>query len=152
MLRKSFNKCKNCGTELPDGAKFCGGCGSVFEPEKNICGNCGIELPDDAKFCGGCGAVLGAPKQATPREPSYAPPSEAGMRIQKKNSIGLFFVYALSWIAVLSGVLGILFCLSEIIFYGHLEEILFAVLFLIPAAAGGAGVFIQFKNKKMRNQ
>lgn len=49
--------CKNCGCELPEGAKFCRECGSEVIPEKNqFCSNCGFEMPRGSKFCPECGA------------------------------------------------------------------------------------------------
>ena len=53
--------CKNCGCELPQGAKFCRECGSEVieeEPvkESKFCQNCGFEMPKNSKFCPECGA------------------------------------------------------------------------------------------------
>ena len=70
-------KCSNCGYELPDGAKFCGNCGTTVtaQAEKKFCTNCGNTLRADAKFCGVCGAtVSSAPaveeKPAQPEQPT----------------------------------------------------------------------------------
>lgn len=49
-------KCKKCGAENPDGAKFCSLCGSKLEA--NVCPKCGTSNPDDARFCSLCGASL----------------------------------------------------------------------------------------------
>ena len=49
-------KCKKCGAENPDGAKFCSSCGSKLEA--NVCPKCGTSNPDDARFCSLCGASL----------------------------------------------------------------------------------------------
>lgn len=49
-------KCKKCGAENLDGAKFCSSCGSKLET--NICPKCGTANKDDARFCSLCGASL----------------------------------------------------------------------------------------------
>lgn len=78
-------ECPTCHTKLPEGAKFCFGCGAKIEslnenevicpkcgqktpkgkfcmqcgqPMVNACPNCGNELPDGAKFCLNCGQKL----------------------------------------------------------------------------------------------
>lgn len=59
-------KCTKCGSELPEGAKFCVFCGTEQEsPDANdgaaqegahaMCWQCGAELPKEAKFCIFCG-------------------------------------------------------------------------------------------------
>lgn len=74
--------CKNCGTELVEGAKFCRKCGAKVESEipaddpkkvslkKNVseekmnsnrlknCPNCGAEIIEGMKFCQSCGTKL----------------------------------------------------------------------------------------------
>lgn len=58
--------CPNCGKELKDEAKFCGGCGYKFPVEASAsnveikCPNCGNLLKPGAKFCGKCGTKLDA--------------------------------------------------------------------------------------------
>lgn len=51
-------RCAHCGTALPEGAKFCPGCGkSVSAPR--VCPVCGASpAVEDAKFCAECGAPL----------------------------------------------------------------------------------------------
>ncbi|MGD2146799.1 MAG: adenylate/guanylate cyclase domain-containing protein [Anaerolineae bacterium] len=53
-------RCGECGTENPEGAKFCGRCGSKLA---RICAECGSELPADpqVRFCFECGARVRAP-------------------------------------------------------------------------------------------
>ena len=46
--------CSNCGSEVQDGMKFCGECGTPV-PQTKKCINCGLELPLSMKFCGECG-------------------------------------------------------------------------------------------------
>lgn len=51
-------KCVKCGSEGPEGAKFCFECGYKFPMEKS-CPNCHTkELPATAKFCPNCGTSL----------------------------------------------------------------------------------------------
>ena len=47
-------KCKNCGYENPDTAKFCNECGEKLEPE-TVCPECGCKNKAGAKFCNECG-------------------------------------------------------------------------------------------------
>ena len=55
--------CKNCGSEVDEGAKFCKNCGSEviveeendFVNETRFCANCGFEMPKSTKFCPECG-------------------------------------------------------------------------------------------------
>ena len=48
-------KCRACGVELRQGARFCDMCG---EKVNKICPSCGEILRDKAKFCDLCGAKL----------------------------------------------------------------------------------------------
>ena len=50
-------KCKNCGSDLPESAKFCLECGAKVE-RNLICPSCGEILPPYAKFCLECGASV----------------------------------------------------------------------------------------------
>ena len=59
--------CKNCGKELADNAKFCGGCGSKIEAEpanENTCPACGAPVPANAGFCTICGSAF--PRASVP--------------------------------------------------------------------------------------
>ena len=51
-------KCKKCGAEIIDGAKFCGVCGNPIEYNYDICKYCGAKLPKGAVFCAECGKKL----------------------------------------------------------------------------------------------
>ena len=54
-----MSKCKECGCELAEGAKFCGECGArAPEPVAHKCPMCGTELVSGSKFCCGCGRNL----------------------------------------------------------------------------------------------
>jgi class 3 adenylate cyclase/tetratricopeptide (TPR) repeat protein len=57
--------CSACGTENPEGARFCMTCGSPLEL---ACPNCGQAAPAGARFCTACGSSLetgAAPAQAS---------------------------------------------------------------------------------------
>src|ERR1700751_3360040 len=47
--------CSSCGTENPQGLKFCNQCAAPF---KKRCATCGFENSPTAKFCGDCAAPL----------------------------------------------------------------------------------------------
>jgi len=49
--------CSDCGTQMPQGAKFCPGCGKA--QENSGCSGCGQPVPDGAKFCPNCGTKQG---------------------------------------------------------------------------------------------
>lgn len=56
--------CENCGCKMPDGAKFCGGCGALVDPalaEQITEASAAPEAP--------------APAYAPPAAPAYAPPA-----------------------------------------------------------------------------
>ena len=54
-------RCSKCGSENPDGKRFCSDCGSALG---NRCSRCGSENPAGKKFCGECGAALTQPADA----------------------------------------------------------------------------------------
>jgi len=58
-------KCPECGTENPEGAKFCMRCGGRLPV---LCAQCGTALPAEAMFCVECGAQVGTPPTAGPSE------------------------------------------------------------------------------------
>lgn len=49
-------KCPHCG-EMSGGGKFCGNCGRPI-PRKCTCPGCGTDVPDGFKFCPDCGAKI----------------------------------------------------------------------------------------------
>jgi len=90
-------RCAQCGTENPDGAKFCDSCGqplAAVPPPSPLpvpatpavptarCPHCGAELAPEAKFCAGCGQSVGAapvppPAPTAPPPAATAPPPAA---------------------------------------------------------------------------
>ena len=52
-------RCDVCGTENPEGSKFCINCGNNLENQGHIiCDACGYENPAGARFCQKCGKDL----------------------------------------------------------------------------------------------
>jgi class 3 adenylate cyclase/tetratricopeptide (TPR) repeat protein len=62
--------CSRCGSDNPEGSKFCIECGI---PLTNRCPRCGAENLPRVKFCGECGTPLGGQPAALP--PAHAQPS-----------------------------------------------------------------------------
>ena len=70
--------CPNCGTENPESAKFCNGCGGSLLP---VCSSCGTSNASGARFCSECGAPFtvdggGATPAAAAAAPRAAPAAE----------------------------------------------------------------------------
>jgi predicted nucleic acid-binding Zn ribbon protein len=57
-------KCPNCGTEYPEGQKFCGNCGASLQgpPKARLgqvkCPSCGFDNPEGKRFCSDCGSMI----------------------------------------------------------------------------------------------
>ena len=79
VLRKRMN-CKNCGTPLPDGAKFCGACGALQEvaaPVEAPAAVAPVEAPVEAPAVAPVEApVEAAAEVAAPVEMPYAAPAD----------------------------------------------------------------------------
>lgn len=58
--RLVMDKCKQCGYELAEGAKFCGECGAKVL-KQNTCPSCGAICASGMKFCSECGQNLNVP-------------------------------------------------------------------------------------------
>jgi class 3 adenylate cyclase/tetratricopeptide (TPR) repeat protein len=56
-------RCSSCGSDNPDGLKFCNQCGAAFNAH---CLQCGFDNAPGARFCGQCGAPLAAGVQVRP--------------------------------------------------------------------------------------
>jgi hypothetical protein len=56
--------CIHCGTENPEGLKFCNQCGPPLK-SMGRCAKCGVDNAPGARFCEECGGGLSAAIQAT---------------------------------------------------------------------------------------
>ena len=74
MVHGGATTCAACGVELPDGAKFCHGCGTPTGPQ--ACSSCGAPLAPDARFCSQCGASLAGPSPRAQPDPIDAGPTK----------------------------------------------------------------------------
>lgn len=65
---ESRTSCASCGSENPEGSRFCGDCGHSLAA---TCESCGAENPADKRYCTQCGAALGEaePDGASETEP-----------------------------------------------------------------------------------
>jgi hypothetical protein len=79
-------KCPKYGYENCEGARFCGGCGQPFIPEKT-CHQCGRANHQGNKFCNECGHSLVEPAREAP-PPSPEPTSFVNGRHQIKQFPG----------------------------------------------------------------
>ncbi|MBV8362845.1 MAG: zinc ribbon domain-containing protein, partial [Deltaproteobacteria bacterium] len=79
-------RCSNCGSDNPEGLKFCNQCGAALNAR---CSQCGFDNVPGARFCGNCGAPLTAGAQVRPaigqpvqaiERPENRPQSRAGER------------------------------------------------------------------------
>nr|NIV40240.1 zinc-ribbon domain-containing protein [Anaerolineae bacterium] len=70
--------CPQCGTENPEGARFCMGCASRLVL---ACAECGSELPHGARFCINCAAP--APAATSGPEPPKAKQDTLAERLQR---------------------------------------------------------------------
>jgi len=78
--------CPNCGTENPEGARFCMSCGSALAIR---CPVCGTENPPGAKFCIECGTALTA-RAAPPAPPPPAAAEEDVLPEERRQATVLF--------------------------------------------------------------
>ena len=85
-------RCPSCGHENPEGASFCGECGSSLSAEAT-CPECGRRNPAGEKFCHGCGQRLAEPsKPATAADPrSYTPPHLAEKILRDRAALRLLY-------------------------------------------------------------
>ena len=74
---RGFTECTFCGSDIPNGAKFCNSCGNKVEaPVYNqvsmkICPNCGAQIAEDCLFCTSCGYRMVQPE--APAQPEQDP-------------------------------------------------------------------------------
>lgn len=55
--------CQHCGSEVPEGARFCNNCGAPM-PQVVKCPYCGSVIPAGSKFCMRCGRMVAAVQEA----------------------------------------------------------------------------------------
>ena len=78
-------RCPSCGSETPEGAKFCEHCGTPFV---RLCPSCGQQVRPTAKFCPDCGTALStgrsqparAPRQPAKQRAKSTPPAAPRFR------------------------------------------------------------------------
>jgi len=69
--------CPSCGSQNPEGNKFCAQCGGSLQPKGIKCPNCGTENSPSNKFCVNCGK----PMAATPMQcPKCGAANQAGQK------------------------------------------------------------------------
>src|SRR5918996_1550833 len=74
-------RCTHCGSDNPEGTKFCGECGLPFPLR---CRQCGFENLPSTKFCRECGTPLTGQSSA-PRLQSHTPSREPPLRYTPKH-------------------------------------------------------------------
>src|SRR5262245_21228944 len=80
--------CASCGFAIPEGVKFCIGCGV---PLQRRCPSCGVENLPQAQFCGECGTPLSSKskgKRQKAKKPSRIQSPES--RVQKSSEFGVW--------------------------------------------------------------
>src|SRR5437773_10128051 len=63
-------RCPSCSSENPDGAAFCGDCGTRLSA---VCPSCGVANAPTNRFCHGCGTRLATTPAASTPPPAPAP-------------------------------------------------------------------------------
>jgi class 3 adenylate cyclase len=74
-------RCHNCGSENPQGKRFCGDCGV---PLANLCPKCGADNTAGKRFCGDCGFSLVPRSGASSESPN--PPADLNLRLAPESS------------------------------------------------------------------
>jgi adenylate cyclase len=87
-----MNRCAECSTENPAGARFCMSCGAALERR---CPSCGAAAPEGARFCMTCGAQLpGTEPEAAgdrhERPPAGAPATGSQAPDERRTATVLF--------------------------------------------------------------
>lgn len=72
--------CNSCNNKLPEGAKFCGKCGTKVVI-KQYCAQCGTQLAIDDIFCTQCGAKHGEAAGSNSNQPEAPKRDEFGFEI-----------------------------------------------------------------------
>jgi len=78
--------CPHCGTEVPQGSKFCPQCGGRIVPEEGLkCPHCGGEAPAGSRFCPQCGGALVEEAKPPRPKPRRAPRPSILEQIKQKG-------------------------------------------------------------------
>src|SRR4030095_2397041 len=81
-------RCTNCGTENPEGAKFCIECAA---PLQKRCPRCGGENLPRAKFCSECATPLaGQPASLQPAEPALQSATPSRSEAERRQLTVMF--------------------------------------------------------------
>jgi hypothetical protein len=90
--------CPSCGSENPEGMKFCGECS---DPLINRCPSCGFDNPPQFKFCGECATSLGRDSQlvVSPPKPEVPPTPQPSpsLGVSKEDPAGVALELAREW-------------------------------------------------------
>lgn len=79
--------CRACGSESPDGQRFCGNCGTAIAL---ACAGCGVALPADQRFCGNCGLATGASTEVASQ--TSVPRAMAAEPVAERRRCSVLFV------------------------------------------------------------
>ena len=114
--------CNNCGSSLPEGARFCTNCGEVIQqvqPRKEVvpmCSKCGAVIHSGEKFCTNCGTPVNGSSSASrvnsENSSLKSPLSESQNNAQGKKG-GKFLIITLSLILVVGLALAGLYFLGS---------------------------------------
>ena len=82
-------RCPSCGSDNPDGGRFCIDCGTALRPR---CPRCGTDNLPRAKFCSECGtALIGQTLTVLPSYPqpplNYTPQHLAEMILKSRVAL-----------------------------------------------------------------
>ena len=83
--------CKNCGSELEEGALFCTKCGTHKDSTDKYlyCEKCGAQISEDAAFCTECGTAI--PDKILENRKKLLQEEREKVKKQDMKTIKLFF-------------------------------------------------------------
>ncbi|MGI6128998.1 MAG: double zinc ribbon domain-containing protein [bacterium] len=89
--RKETVFCENCRAKLPEGAAFCGACGTKVQKSTaaGMCGSCGADLPAQVAFCPNCGAPVGEAAKGATNVPAQTAATSSQSDIILQNQAAL---------------------------------------------------------------
>jgi class 3 adenylate cyclase/predicted ATPase len=79
--------CTNCGTQNPDGSRFCGSCGAALT---RTCAACGSANDPAMRFCTQCGSLLGEPGSSD-GAPIQAEEPSRGQPVAERRLVTVLF-------------------------------------------------------------